>query len=251
MHAFHDTIEWFKKHPLAIILIVGVVILVIVLASSGGSSSSTAAGAAAVDPNAGAEIAAQSNENLASIQAGAQEYQVGAQLEATNNQTSAQVAIATLTQQLDLYQTEQESVVSLAQNKSQENEALSALTTQENLASISATTTQAQIQATTDQAAITANTYEYLANLQEEGTLASYQTEEDISNINAAQNVAVAQFNSLGNVVQAASGTKSSVVYDLPSGGQVTYINSGPAKTSANDNSSFLGGLVGGLLSIF
>lgn len=250
MHAFHDTVEWFKKHPLAIILIVGVVILVIVLASSGGSSSS-AAGAAAVDPNAGAEIAAQSNENLANIQAGAAEYTTAAQLQATNNQTSAQVAIATLTQQLDLYQTEQASVVSLAQNTSQENEALSALTTQEDLANISATTTQAQIQATTDQAAITANTYQYLANLQEEGTLASYQTEEDISNINAAQNVAVAQFNSLGNVVQAATGTKSSVVYDLPSGGQVTYINSGPAKTSANDNSSFLGGLVGGLLSIF
>lgn len=251
MKIFHETVEWFKKHPLAIILLVGVIILVIVLASTG-SSSSTATTAAPVDPNAAAEISAQNNVDLANIQAGSQEYQTAAQLNATNTQTSAQVAIAGLTQQLDLYQTQQSTAVSLAQNSSQENEALAALTTQEDLANISATTTAQQIQATTDQAQITANTYDFLANLQEQGTLASYQTEEDISNTNAAANVAVAQLNSVAQTVQAATGTKSSVVYNLPGGGGVTYINSGPAQSSSNDNgiSGFLGGLVSGLFAL-
>lgn len=230
----HKAIEWFKKHPLALVLVGGVVILFYVLFSGSGSSSAAASGG---DPNAPAEIAANAQITQAQIGASASEFTTASQADVQNNQTAAQLAA-----------TQIGANVALAQNHTAEDINLAGIASQVQLADIAAQTNQAQIAATTNQAALQAQTYEYLAMEQAATTQKSFQTEADIAATNANANVQAAQYQFLTNAVNAANTSKKSTLsLTTPNGVSVNYVNSkGPA--TQQSSGSAIGGILGGVL---
>jgi len=212
----HKTIEWFKKHPLALVLIGGVVILIVVLFSGSSSSAAAAQG----DPNAPAEIQAQAQENLATTAANAQiaTAQIGAN-------------------------------VALAQNQSAEDVNLAGIAAQVQLADISAVTNQLQIKATTDQAALQAQTYEALAADQAATTQKSFQTEEDIAAINANQNIQLGQYQFLGTAIGDISKNKYATLNLTTPQGTSIDIHSG--KPASSGGGTDWGSILGGVGALF
>lgn len=224
---FKDGINWVKKHPLSLVLIIGVGFLLLMLLS-GGSSSSSAAATGQPDPNA--VLQASTQLQLAQISADQNTNTVNAQLNAQDNATAASVALGQINANATNYQADLASKVALAQTQASEDVSMAGLEGQVQLAEIAASTNQAQIKATTDQAQIASGTYEALAHEQTTQVVSSYQTQADIAKTNAEQNVSLAQIN--GQTTQAVASAAAG------------------AQKKQSDN-GLLGGIIGGLFSLF
>lgn len=227
----HKTWVWIKGHPLIVILGVGALILLyLVFSSSGGGGGGTvvqAQGGGGTDPN---ELQAQTAITLAGIQAQGQSQQISAQQDVANNQIAASLAAAQIGANSQDYVAALGAAVQTSGIQSAENVSLAGIRSQVQLADISADVSSKQIAANVDMAQLASHTYEALAGYQNEQVMASYQTQRDVTQINAWQNVQLAQISS-DTALQTAKVQAST-----------------EKKKSSN---SLLGGIVGGVLSIF
>lgn len=166
---FEQAWDWAKAHPLFIAAGVGAIVLVYLFSgSSGGGSSGSVAGPAGPTD---AEVNASAQLQAAQIGASVQTQQIGAALEANNNNNATAIAQSTIGAQVANYQTEQAANVQVAGiNASQQvqmsgiqSQTLIALANdaaQSNAAALAADVDKARIQAVTD---ISNGPYQYAA----------------------------------------------------------------------------------------
>lgn len=217
-------LEWFKKHPLAIVAIVGAVILLFML---GGSRSSAASSGGPSGPS-DAEI--QANAAITTAQIGASSHAAD---------TSAQVSIAQIQSNAAMYQADKDAALKSVEAQYTRDEQLAGIQGQIQVAEYAAETNKMQIQSQTDQAAIASATYEALARFQADTTQHGQDTTANVelANINAQQNVALAQLNpELEKVKQKESEVQQYYTYKMAGRGS---------------GGGFLGGLIGGIAGVF
>ena len=222
---FKKTWVWIKTHPLYIVLGVGGLILLWLMLRGGGGGGG---GGTVIQAqgSAGPSEALQA----AQISAGIQSQNIEAQKELGHEQIAASLYASELGYQSKDYETMVNASVATSGIQAQENIQMAGIASQVQLADITNETTREQIHANVDMSAIAADTYKMLAGYQASEVIQSYQTQEHITAINAAQNTQLAQI----------------------SADQATTI----AKTQAGvakkkSSNSLLGGIVGGVLSIF
>jgi hypothetical protein len=207
---------WFKKHPLAIVLVLGAIVL-LVLVFSGGSS---------------AQVSGSSGPSDA---ANAHAAEVAASVAMAQGQNAAQVAIAQLQSNTEMYTTDRATQVALAQTQSAENLGLAGLAAQVQIADYARDVNKMQIASTVEQARIASATYEKLGEFSLQGQLAGYQSAENVSYITAQRDVELARVNvDLQKVEQKKDEVDRFYDYKM-----------------AGSGGGGLGGIIGGILSIF
>lgn len=241
----HKAWVWVKEHPLIIILVIGALLLLYLLFAGGSSSGSTTVVAGSAGPDPTAALQAQTQIQGAQIQAGVASQQIGAQQEVSDTQTAAALQ-ATLSQTAS---GDYQAALAAKNNETginaQEAVSLAGIQSQVQLADMANQTNQAQIQSNVDIAAINANVYKYITGQQTAQVEASYQTQTDIANINANQNIGLAD---IAGKTQVAVATQQAQAAETQS--WTSYWTAGENKKAAQSGSTALG-IVGAIASIF
>ena len=185
--------KFVKEHPWTIAAVIGGGFVLYLLYSSSSGSSGGAVGVATVDPNVlAAETQLQTSQNALTAQT--QQLQYG--LAATENKTSADVAIATLQQQLVAYTSTLGAHVSLAGIAANRDVQTSGISSQTAIAEAAQQTNREQIAATENLGLANAAVYAHIADVQGASTIAAFQAQTAQAQIGSNTSLGVAQIQS-------------------------------------------------------